>query len=614
MMADYNRDGAIDDADVGFCLSGLMYRFWNNPAIDSRANGTNSVVDFFPVKVDMSRLTDAWGDLATYTLRNWDADIRCCALDGVAADEASSIWTDDVRTKGGGPFSTAIPAPIGSRGIDLGTIFPDGQGILAVTAGDDVGYWSSPEIVVQLGEAEVYSFKLPMSLRSVRNMYRFLNIRGCCGDDRSMQVNSGDPINLPDDETDGRHFVFVHGYNVNPDEARDWADAMFKRLLLSGSRSAFTAVTWYGDDTQIYVPLKGNVTPDYYSNVEHAFDSASSFASVVAALPGSSKFIAAHSLGNMLVSSAVVDHGLLCERFFMFDAAVPLEAYDSSSVTDTTRDNMTPSDWRNYANRLRATHWFELFGDEDARKSLTWKGRFSGLANAVNYYSSEEDVLANADGQSHAFPATAYIWMNQETRKGVWPALLPGNNEAGWSFNSAYDIRNPDFQGQGDGLMMHRPPQLAAQLSDSDLRLLPFFGSFDDMSICTTNVLTTIPQRTQLLADAIPAESYAEPAQEMQETFIWCDCIYDPETDLLAVDGCYWAGPADVIVLDFSDPLIPIEAENWMDLSSECAVRNKNVGWIEFVQWKNTKMICRVDDPAIEKLNIHGKVEVEFIQ
>ena len=112
----------------------------------------------------------------------------------------------------------------------------------------------------------------------------------------------------------------------------------------------------------------------------------------------------------------------------------------------------------------------------------------------------------------------------------------------------------------------------------------------------------------------IPAESYTEPAEEMQETFIWCDCFYDPETNLLAVDGCYWAGPADVIVLDFSDPLIPIEAENWMDLSSECAVRNKNVGWIEFEQWKNTKMICRVDDPAIEKLNIHGKVEVEFIQ
>ena len=509
ILADVNRDGAIDDADVGLYHSGRTYRFWTNPAIDDRADGADNVVNFFPVKVDLSRLTDAWGDHATYTLRNWDADIRCCALKGVASDSASSIWTDDVRTKDNEQLSAATPTPIGSTGIDLGTVFPDGQGMLAVTAGDDVDYWSSPEIVIHLGEAEVYRFKLPMSLRSVRNMYRFLNIRGCCGDDRSVQTNSGNPVNLPDEETDGRHFVFVHGYNVNPGEARDWADAMFKRLLLSGSRSAFTAVTWYGDDTQIYVPFVGNVTPDYYSNVEHAFGSAFSFASVVAALPGSSKFIAAHSLGNMLVSSAVVDHGLSCERFFMFDAAVPLEAYDSFSVTDTTRDNMTPSNWRNYANRLRATHWFELFGDEDARKSLTWKGRFSGLANSVNYYSSEEDVLANADGQSHAFPATAYIWMNQETRKGVWPALLPGNNEAGWSFNSAYDIPNPDFLGQGDGLMMHRPPQLAAQLSDSDLRLLPFFGSFDDMSICTTNVLTTIPQRTQLLADAIPAESYA---------------------------------------------------------------------------------------------------------
>ena len=37
----------------------------------------------------------------------------------------------------------------------------------------------------------------------------------------------------------------------------------------------------------------------------------------------------------------------------------------------------------------------------------------------------------------------------------------------------------------------------------------PFFGAFDDMSVCTTNRITNLPQKNQLLADAIPAESYA---------------------------------------------------------------------------------------------------------
>lgn len=112
----------------------------------------------------------------------------------------------------------------------------------------------------------------------------------------------------------------------------------------------------------------------------------------------------------------------------------------------------------------------------------------------------------------------------------------------------------------------------------------------------------------------IPAESYAEPAQEMQETFIWCDCFYDPETDLLAVDGCYWACPENVIVLDFSNPMEPVEAKDWTDVYSECSARNKGVGGIEFVRWENAKLICRVDNLTIERMSINGRIEIGFIQ
>ena len=112
----------------------------------------------------------------------------------------------------------------------------------------------------------------------------------------------------------------------------------------------------------------------------------------------------------------------------------------------------------------------------------------------------------------------------------------------------------------------------------------------------------------------IPAESYAEPEEATQETFIWGDCFYNPETNLLAVNGCYWACPYSVIVLDFSNPMNPIEAEDWIDLHSECFVSNKDVGGIEFVQWKNSKMVCRADGVALESLRIHEKVEVEFLR
>ena len=254
--------------------------------------------------------------------------------------------------------------------------------------------------------------------------------------------------------------------------------------------------------------MRGGVTPDYYVNVGHAFATAPHLATAVRRLPGDRKYLAAHSLGNMLVSSAIVDHGLACDRYFMFDAAVALEAYDVAAVTATSRTNMTPFDWRNYPDRVRANHWFELFDPQDARRTLTWRGRFASLRNAVNYYSSEEDVLENSDGGVHTVAAAEYAWMNQETRKGVWPAVLPGNNEAGWSFNQAYKVPDP-YGGHGLPVLVPCPPAQTGNISRESLMTVPFFGNFDDMSVCGTNLVESIPNRAQLLADAIPAESYA---------------------------------------------------------------------------------------------------------
>lgn len=510
MMVDHNRDGAIDDADVGLYHSGRTYRFWTNPAIDDRANGTNDVVNFFPVKVDVSRLRDAWGDLATYTLRNWDADIRCCALDGVAADEASSVWTDDVRTKGGEPFSAAIPTPIGSSGVDLGTVFPDGRGILAVTAGDDVGYWSSPEIVVHVGDAEVYCFRLPMTMRSVRDMYRFLSIRGCCGDDRPVQTNPGEPVNLPDDETDGRHFVFVHGYSVDPDDARVWADTMFKRLLLSGSRSAFTAVTWFGDYSKIWesVPLMGGKALNYYRNVQNAFNSASPFKTVYDGLSGN-KVILAHSLGNMLVSSAIVDHGLNdYGKYYMLNAAVPMEAYNEEEHTS----NMVDSAWLGVPSYW-ASRWYQWFDESDFRAGLTWKGRFGNIPRAENCYSPTEDVLSNpsAGGYGNA-------WGAQELLKGttiLHAANLIGSNisvEGGWGINSVYATESDAYLP-----IIGFDAMYFSEYTREQAITLPLFTPFDDARMHITNTLNVVDAslRAKMLGDAIPAESFAAGRNEL---------------------------------------------------------------------------------------------------
>ena len=53
----------------------------------------------------------------------------------------------------------------------------------------------------------------------------------------------------------------------------------------------------------------------------------------------------------------------------------------------------------------------------------------------------------------------------------------------------------------------------------------------------------------------LPACVWPDKQEEFQESFIWTDAVYDRESGLLAVTGCFWACPNDVMILDFEDPL-----------------------------------------------------------
>ena len=57
----------------------------------------------------------------------------------------------------------------------------------------------------------------------------------------------------------------------------------------------------------------------------------------------------------------------------------------------------------------------------------------------------------------------------------------------------------------------HATSAETAAISSDALKAVPFFGPFADSSICATNGVVTITPalRAQLLADAIPAESFA---------------------------------------------------------------------------------------------------------
>ncbi len=174
---------------------------------------------------------------------------------------------------------------------------------------------------------------------------------------------------------------------------------------------------------------------------------------------------------------------------------------------------MTQAAWTNYTDRVRATHWYERFPEGDGRRLLTWKGRFANVTNIVNFYSTQEEVVNNGDGDWHTITRRHYVWYNQETRKGVWPFMLH-EYEGGWEFNGYYNITTNYWIGDLQySDTSHMPPADADQLPDTQLQQIPFFLDFHNPEMHSSSngliVATNYLYRAEMLAYAIPAESFA---------------------------------------------------------------------------------------------------------
>ncbi len=341
---------------------------------------------------------------------------------------------------------------------------------------------------------------LDLEVSSVEDMYRWMCLRNICGDSSGLGSRLGEPSNRPDAECDGRHFVFVHGYNVNAQSARGWASEMFKRLWQSGLDSKFTAVDWFGNDSQIWpqVPALGGRSIDYYVNVRHALDTAPALKTACDALVGD-KVVLAHSLGNMLVSEAATHYGLVYSKYYMLNAAVPMEAYDEGAVADKMREH----GWADVPSVRWAANWYgRIPYENDPRRTLRWRGRFTGIRNAVNCYSPTEDVLANATNNWYGG-----IWSVQELYKGTASLhFIPGNCEGGWGYNG--DHTNlagllTEFAKTND-------------FTDAELVASPIFRKFDNELLHQTNLITIAQtELNKVMGDGIPATSFAAGANEI---------------------------------------------------------------------------------------------------
>ena len=542
LKVDMDNDGVIGNSDIGVLNAGGVFRFWVNEdnekgdyvgsdnnnncnTNDLVINGKYDLVNFFPIALDLKRLQNAWGERVKYVFNDEGRRAVNFCFANLPWNSLRDMQINNVATLSGEELCAAQLTKMPQQGIELpdGLLaqFSDGAGAVICEATSNS---CAIKLDVKLDDKVIYSYSMPIDASSINDMYRWIDLRWVAesGANGNVVAQVLEPRNRPDCECDGRHFVFVHGYNVNAASARAWANQMFKRLWWAGSKSMFTAIDWKGDESQIYVPTQGDVSPNYYINVRHAFMTAQAVATNINALAGE-KIMLAHSLGNMLVSSAAKDHGLNYSKYYMLNAAVPIEAYDSTANNDFMIDGA----WSVLPPKFRVSRWYDQFSqapyENDFRGMLSWKGRFAGIVNAVNCYSPTEDVLSNPTeikifgkeiGENFGG-----AWSKQELFKGC--SLWAGVNiftfagaeiEGGWGINSRYMLNPLAYVS-----LVGFNASYFADYAREDLIIKPLFSSMNDSRMHSTNVLNFVDAklRAKMLGDAIPAESFAAGANEI---------------------------------------------------------------------------------------------------
>ncbi len=530
LVPDYDRDGEIADIDSSRAVGRETFHFWINddddfdvchgkdapgqtyPDADPGGGWVDyerDLIDFFPVWLDLAfTLLQFPASEYTYTLWHetvggygnlnvlFDPGLDCSNANlhifdlSFCQTHASDQLDGDID----GTWGHEIPGSL------LDDISAGNEVVMLLEARAATSTPLTLKVVRDSDNSVVMAFDLPLRLSSVEDMYRHINLRGDGGghpDQRS------EPPGYPDNLcTVDRNLFYTHGFKVDGDAARSEHAEMFKRLYWAGSRAKYWALYWRGNEGSDL---------NYQENAHNAFETAA----VLAADPDVSgtpnKVFIAHSLGNMLISSAIQDHGVNALRYIMLNAAVAAECYESTTFNDNTvaGNPMAHHDWLGYDADTLAATWHELFASSpgDLRAELTWKDRFPSIGPpfAFNIYSSGDTVLEvmPQDGNTlTSFSGTSllywlwerYCWQKQELFKGrgsLFP--LGGTNWAGWGKNSAY-----------------ADAAAANAATDSDLQTEPVFrkdpsGSSSEPDIFDSGL--NQDEINELLAKGIPALS-----------------------------------------------------------------------------------------------------------
>lgn len=567
LVPDYDRNGTIDEADMAKATDGqTTFRFWINDDdnaeglfgtsndkessgndvpgegknyADGDVNGRMDLIDFTPILLDV---TEAFPSSASDEERNackWKLQSSCLNVvwTGMEADKVRRYFdpTIELRNCGKDLDEPAYCADV-IRLEKESAVVPDEllrpkdgrRYVVFLVEGSAEWNEKEPALVVTAKTPEhSWRGELRMNISSVMHMFDHYNLRevptngteNCqVGGNQSEDEINGCPY-------EGRHVIYVHGYNVNETRDKAWAAGIFKRLWQTGVNAKYSAVDWFGNDSQFFQ----DNCPDYYINVSHAAETAAKLASIFnSKFPNDRKYIIGHSLGNMLVSMAATLDLPNCPplkytKYFMLNAAVPSEAYSTSAEEI---EQMIDEEWREVDRRLWACNFYRnpCLAANDFRRTLTWRGRFAGIKNAINFYTPSDEVLLSADLPKSfldRFNVSVGCWVNQELFKGtgIWKAInvLTWSSvriEGGWGFNDYYRSHNEYMAWFGSKKKDDNGRAIVNRITDAEALIHPLFRPFEpakkyDMHSAKTVVIADQEDahliRSRYLADGVPS-------------------------------------------------------------------------------------------------------------
>ncbi len=506
------------------------------PGID----GLRDLVDFMPINLNLHKVTKLLrpSDGFRYFIGNEDQAIQV-VLTGLTPATAGAIHRNPALAvfgpDGDGQLNTAgVLTPDAHGRIELPESFLNriserGYGVVLLEGAKST---TQPlRIEIEHKDRAVATVEQPLCIGSVESMYRHVNLCGASFEYSGQPAGirepgrpnaTGEPFGLPDDDTIPRWVVMIHGYNVSGLAARGWHAETFKRLYVLGCNARFVGITWNGDTGL-----------DYHKAVFQAFQAGDAIPRALGFVDSSRTLLIGHSLGNVVAAQAV-QAGFTPARYFMLNAALPVEAIVGDVGLTEQSTQMTEILWRPYARRLFASDWSKLAPPDDRRRTYSWSNAFSRVRSlniATNCYSPGEDVTnCPADMTSASILSTLWsgravdygAWKTQELLKGVgWSrslgALAMERSQGGWAFNLAWRgpyMPNGPFKGSGGHFaLLH--PSVAARLSPAQLLKDPFFTPFNESWLHRQNLPATSPLlssaniRYDLLARAIPAMTFA---------------------------------------------------------------------------------------------------------